>query len=650
MIVIYDLETLKNFFLYIDLELSTGEFNIFECSKFKNEISDLVKHLKKVKGQIGFNNLAFDSQVQEFVLRTHFQWEGLSGEDIATIIYRKSQYVIEKANSDRFPDYWERDIKIRQLDLYRIWHYNNKSRMCSLKWVQYSIDWHNIEDMPINHYDNIDDREVADKVIGYCKNDCLSTRAFYDISRGNTEFKLYKEIDKIQLRNDIKSEFGIDCHNFDDVKIGDEINKVNYLNSTGLSRRELKELRVKILPFKFRDCFPSYIKFETDEFNAFISRISDEYVDLNSKQEFKFRFGITEYTLAKGGLHSNDKPRTVIPNLNQILRDADVGSMYPNAIHKRKLYPRHLGEKWLDGYLNTIEKRLKAKKAYKETKEKKYKAIDEALKYSLNGGSFGKTQDKTNWQFDPFITFCVTIGCQIDLLMLIEMLELSDIKVISANTDGVVCLFDKIQEDQYYKTCKTWEKLVGNEGNAALEYTDYATFAQRSVNDYMAVKTNGEIKHKGGSFTIHHELHKNKSYRIIPLALNEFFSKGVAPSGFIINHENIFDFCAGMRTRGEWWLESRGFIKGDLIKSRLQKTNRYYISKNGFKLIKCNPDGREIQEDAGKWLATVYNKHEQKPITEYDINYDFYIKKTYEIINEIQPEIINSDYTQLSLF
>lgn len=60
--------------------------------------------------------------------------------------------------------------------------------------------------------------------------------------------------------------------------------------------------------------------------------------------------------------------------------------MYPNAIVKRRLFPKHLGENWLLGYDNIISDRLYAKKKYKETGEIKYQSIQESLKLSLNGG------------------------------------------------------------------------------------------------------------------------------------------------------------------------------------------------------------------------------------------------------------------------
>jgi hypothetical protein len=649
MIVIYDLETLKDFFLYVDVELNTDKFNIFEISNFQNDLNDLVKHLKILKGQIGFNNVNFDGQVQQWLIENYKNLKDLEGKLVANDIAQYANYVIQKSNSNEWLDYREYEFSIRQVDLYKVWHFNNKAKMTSLKWLQYMTDWSPIEDMPVDHNASISNRADAHKIIEYCKNDCLSTKRFYEITRGKTEHPLYKGIDRLQLRKDVKAEFGIDCTNYDDVKIGDSINKINYLNATGLTAKDLKLKRAVVKPFTFEDCFPSYVKFETNELNTFIDSIRRITVLTESKQEFHFKFGQTNYVLAKGGLHSEDKPRLVKPTIDQILRDADVGGMYPNAIRKRKLYPEHLGPLWLGMVDKLIDDRGEAKKKYEQTKEGKYKSIVETYKLAANGGLFGKLQEKTSWQYSPKTCFDITIGSQIDLLMLIERFELGGIRVISANTDGVVCLFNKNQDELYKKICTEWEELVGNHTQGKLEYSDYALLAQRSVNHYIAIKADGKAKHKG-SFSVNHELHKNKSYRITALALDAFYRQGLNPRTFILAHENIFDFCAGMRTKGEWYLEARSMVNGSLKTERLQKTNRYFISNKGVKLIKCHPDGRQIQEDAGKWQSTIYNTHVQKDMKDYDINYDFYVKQVYEILGEIDPSITNEHYTQLDLF
>lgn len=245
----------------------------------------------------------------------------------------------------------------------------------------------------------------------------------------------------------------------------------------------------------------------------------------------------------------------------------------------------------------------------------------------------------------------VTIGNQVEILMLIEDLELAGIHVVSANTDGLVCLFDKSLLDIYYKVCSDWEKQVGNDIHGKLEYQQYKSLIQTSVNDYIAVTVEGKVKQKG-DFVIDFELHKNKSARIIPLTLNAYFINNTLPKEFIEKHENIFDFCLGFKGKGETKIIH--LDKKTNTEVELQKINRFYISKDGKNLLKrlkplegkkvtgqidifggINDGTREHEVEAG-WLSTIYNKHSKQEIKKYNINYQYYIDKVNKIINQIQ--------------
>lgn len=649
MIEIYDIETLINCFTYTGMNRNTKEVKQFVIHKDRNELESFISHLKSLQKQIGFNNLNFDSQVIQYILNNNINWNNLDGEQVSKLIYDYSQITINKMNNGGFVDYPEWKLTISQMDLFKIWHFDNKAKMTSLKWIEYMIDMENIEEMPIKHYEHVSLEQIQ-SILDYNLNDVIATYKLYEITKGNTDISLYKGVDKIQLRVDIENQFGLKCINFNDVKIGDQINKSSYCILSGKDKKSLPSPNKNVKSFKFKDCFPSYMKFQTLEFNNFINALSNVDVDLKKKQEFQFTYNGTTYLIAKGGLHSKDKPRLIKPLENEILRDADVGSMYPNAIRKRQLYPNHLGKEWLIGYTDIIQKRLDAKSLYKKTKETKYQAIQEAYKLALNGGGFGKTNEESSWQFDPFVTMCTTIGSQIDLLMLIESLEINGIHIISANTDGIVCLFDKSLDSIYYQTCKNWEKLVDNADLGQLEYVDYKLLAQTSVNDYIAIKLNGEPKTKG-DFVSEFELHKNKSARIVPLALQQYFINSIPIEQTIKNHQNIFDFCLGVKSIGNNKLISLD-VKSQ-IEIPLQKINRYYISNNGINLIKRLPkletktanmqldifgnidDGTREQEVEAGWLSTIYNKHINKNINDYNINYNYYIDKCNKILKNI---------------
>ena len=81
---------------------------------------------------------------------------------------------------------------------------------------------------------------------------------------------------------------------------------------------------------------------------------------------------------------------------------------------------------------------------------------------------------------------------------------------------------------------------------------------------------------------------------------------------------------------------------------KLQKINRYYISKTGVKIIKINKhDGREIQLESGKWLQTVYNDMKVEPKWEnYNIDKAYYMQAIEQEINNI----LNVNVNQLELF
>lgn len=657
---VYDVETILRTFTYTAYNIDTKETVQFVIHESRNDLEEFIEHLYICKGHVGFNNLAFDGQIIQFIIEKSNSWINnqnnlfSSPSIIANEIYQYAQKTIEKANSGAWGDYPEWKMKIPQLDLFKIHHYDNKNKMTGLKWVEYSLDLDNIEEMPIHHTSEVTEDQIQ-SILDYNLNDVIATYEFYKITIGDTDHPVYKGVDKIQLRKNIIKEFNIKCINFNDVKIGDELNKIKYCEYSGKDKKNLPKPNKEIPKFKFKDCFPPYMQFKTTEFNNFVNAIANIDVKLKTgkkdKQEFKFTFNGTTYVIARGGIHSEDKPRFIKPSENEILRDADIGSQYPNAIRKRKLFPVHLGEEWLTGYTSLIKDRIEAKKRLKETKDPKFQAIQEAYKLSLNGG-YGKLGEENSWQYSPFSVMCVTIGNQVEILMLIEALELEGIHVISANTDGIVCLFDKSKEEIYYKVCKEWEIKVGNSELGQLEYADYSLMVQTSVNDYLAVKV-GETKPKcKGDFVSDFEIHKNKSKKIIPLALQEYYINNKPIEDTIRNHKNIFDFCIGAKSIGTNRLIHLEPIKGTEIS--LQKINRYYVSTNGWHLLKrlkplenkkitrqvdifgnINDGTRESELEAG-WLTTIYNRHVEKPISEYNINYKYYIEGAQKIIDKIE--------------
>lgn len=319
---------------------------------------------------------------------------------------------------------------------------------------------------------------------------------------------------------------------------------------------------------------------------------------------------------------------------------------YPAIIINNGRYPQHLGKEFLEGYKQMFNKRLELKPQAK--KDKKIAGIVGALKLAVNS-VYGKSSDMQNWIYDRQLTMFTTITGELSLMMLIEAYELADIHVISANTDGVTIRINKTHLEKMNEINEWWQKLTQYE----LERTDYSRIIFSTVNDYIAVKTNGEVKKKG-DFLTDFELHKNKSGRIIPIALEQYFINNTPVADTIINHINIYDFAMRQKANRDFHFEG----KFDGKTTVYNKLIRFYVSNTGEKLLKVkNVDSTSTappisQVEAGEWVMTVCN-HLTKDHPLDNINHSYYIERAERIINKInyngkkRPVIIAN---QLSLW
>ena len=134
-------------------------------------------------------------------------------------------------------------------------------------------------------------------------------------------------------------------------------------------------------------------------------------------------------------------------------------------------------------------------------------------------------------------------------------------------------------------------------------------------------------------------LHKNKSHLVVAKAIYNYFINGIEPTEYIKSNTNIFDYCAGVKIKGDWSFYESSIKDGQHVENKLQKTIRYYISNKGSKILKINnSDNRQIQVEAGKWMQNVFNTYIEKPFEEYDINYDYYLESIMKEIKILEPK------------
>ena len=407
-VYIFDIETMQELFLIGLFDPETKEYKEFEISRWNNSLDKFIKFIENKDEYywVGYNNLRFDSQVIEYIIRNNEDWYDLSNLEICAKIAQKAADVIHDANFDVFPEYREHELSLKQLDLFKINHFDNKNRMVSLKRLEFEMDLENIEEMPIHHQKIDMSKKDIELTMNYCKNDVLATYEFYKITTGDTEHPLYKENNQIQLRIDIKEEFGINCLNYSNSKIGDEMVKKYYCQEKSIEYSQLPKKGYFRTEIVVKNCIANYIEFKTPQLKEFLKKIKNVKLKLLDDFKESVVFYDNTYSFMKGGLHTENSPKIFEADDEYEIIDWDVSSYYPAIIINNGKYPHHLGKDFLKGYKQMFDKRLEMKPFAK--KDKKIKGIVEALKLAVNS-VYGKSSDMLNWIYDRQLTMFTTI-------------------------------------------------------------------------------------------------------------------------------------------------------------------------------------------------------------------------------------------------
>jgi hypothetical protein len=627
---VMDYETLNNCFIGVFEDIKSTKQRIFTIHDSQNQILELVTFLETNiaydEWHVSFNGLGFDSQITEHILRNKKELLSQSGDTIAKFLYAKAQDVINRSKNNEFQEYSPKDLSIRQIDVFKLNHWDNPAKRSSLKWIQYTMDWHNIMDMPIHHTTEITADQIPEIII-YCINDVKSTKQIMFLCK-----------EQIDLRRQLTTEYDIDLYSASEPRISKELFLHFLSKATDIKKYQLKQMRTNRIKITVKDIILPYIKFKTATFQNLLKKFQDVILyPGETKGGFKYsvRYKGVQTDYGLGGIHGARSTKVYTPEEDMIIMTSDVVSFYPNLAIRNKWAPAHLPQReFYDLYEWFFEERKKIPK--KDPKNYVYKII-------LNS-TYGLSNDANSFLYDPQFTMQITINGQLTLTMLYEMIceEIPGAIPLMQNTDGIETIIPKEYIEKYMEICKEWEKITSLE----LEHDKYSKMILGDVNNYIAVTESGKTKCKGRYEFENLALHKNKSFQIIPKTIYNYFVNNIKPEDFIKSDTNIFNFCGGVKIKGDWSFYEHKVIDGEYKIEKVQDTIRYFMSNTGSKVIKKNnSDNREIQIEAGKWLQTLLINYKEKPFTEYDINYDYYLDKIYKEIKDLEPII-----TQLKLF
>jgi hypothetical protein len=626
---VYDIETLKSCFTYSAINIDTEEIVQYVIHKDRNDFVELMNHLNGCEGQIGFNNLNFDYPIIHYMMKNMFIFPSkYNSIEIIDLIYKETQSIIDVQNKPEFTfvAIKQSEVFIHQLDLFKIWHYNNKARSTSLKALEISMNYPNVMEMPISHTRDDITLEEIPSILEYNLNDVLATYEFYK-----------KSLPKIELRKSVNKQFDISCINWSDSKIGEELILKLYCDKTNKNPWDIKKLRSNRTRIALNDIVLPYIKFQSNEFNKLLDYFKSKVItETKGAIKYSVLYKGFKYDYGTGGIHGCIKAGIYESDDDYIIIDADVASLYPSLAITNNFFIEHLGEEFVQIYQSIIDMRLKAK-------TEGNMVLSDGFKLAANS-VYGKSNDINSFLYDPKFTMAITVNGQLLLTMLAE--ELSNaipLQVLQINTDGITIKIPKEFVDSYYALCKEWEIKT----KLKLEYVEYSKMIIGDVNNYIAVTTKSKIKSKGrfevdkvvGSEPAYH---KDNSFRIIPLALQEYFVNNIPIEETIMNHTNIYDFCGRQKFGRDSYGNIHYLNDNREVVQKQQKNVRYYISNKGASFYKYYNKGTSEVINAG-YQVTIFNTYIEKSIEEYNINYKFYIK-------EAQKEINNIQTNQLKLF
>jgi DNA polymerase elongation subunit (family B) len=514
---VFDCEIYRDYFLVAFKNLATGNVVCFERLPDQSIDADKIQRILAAYTLISFNGNHFDLPVLAMAL---------TGADNARIKQVCDDIIVgNKKSWEIYREYGLDQIECDHIDIIEV-----APGQVGLKQYAGRLHAPTLQDLPIAPDATITPDQYP-LLRQYCANDLDLTEQLYN--------HLLPQID---LRRRMTAEYGIDLRSKSDAQIAEAVIKAEVEKLNG--GKQLR--RTEVAPgTKLHYTPPDWVSFVTATgatvFNAVCD--ADYRIDQwgspilpDSLAECMVGFHDTHYTLGIGGLHSTESKACHHADADTLLVDRDVASYYPSIILRCGLAPTNMGEHFLPVYAGIVQRRLAAKAAGD-------KVTDAALKICING-SFGKLGSKWSVLYAPALFLQVTLTGQLALLMLIERLEQHGIRVVSANTDGVVIKCPRAKVAEMDAIVCWWETTTGFDTDAA----HYAALYSRDVNNYIAIKTDGSIKTKGAYATT--TLMKSPQNEICTTAVIDYLRNGTPVQDTITWCEDIRKFLTLRQVKG----------------------------------------------------------------------------------------------------
>lgn len=496
-----------------------------------------------------------------------------------------------------------------------------------------------IQDLPVDP--NIPVPPTMFQTIGdYCDNDLVGTGMMREVCA-----------ERLKLREALSAKYRVDLRSKSDAQIAEAVIKAQL--------DFIPERRYIPHGYTFAYEPPAYIEYATEPMRELLETVRRSRFMVGNKEEAIILYGSAEgvrtgvqippelkgrdiviggstYRLGIGGLHSQEESVSYYARDGWKLIDIDVKSYYPSMILNAGMVPEQLGPAFLTIYRSIYDKRLadkaeaqrlgnllpylsheaeaEAKALHAETK-----TSEGGLKIVLNG-TFGKLFSKYSIFYAPELGIRVTLTGQLSLLMLIEMMELSGIRVVSANTDGIVLLVPPGMEPIARSNVAWWERRTGLE----MEDSHYSSIHFRDVNNYVAITTSGKAKRKGIFAKPGLLENKHPDKAICAEAAVQYLLNGVPVEVTVRGCTDIREFVVvrGVKGGGEW-------VRPDMPSEYLGKAVRWYYGTQQGYIAYCS-NGNKVAGSDG--ATPIMRLPDALPL---DVKYGHYVAVAKEMLTNV---------------
>lgn len=312
-VFVYDIEVFPNLFTLAIKNSETKEKRFYEISERQNDLYKIAC-LFDYKGAIfcGFNCIHYDNCLIHYILMNYDNLITKPVWDLCKELKDISDQLIEVKDWKFTPlSKYKYANLFKTLDLLTLM-FSSKLRV-GLKELQVTMNFPNVKEFEGDFNANVKLSDIQN-VKFYNYNDIDSTDELLT--------RLQKDID---LRLAIEDEYKIDALNKDGVNLGMEIIKQRYLAETGLSWKEIKDLRSPCDNLCLNDIIFDFIEFKTPTLKFILNELKSLCIDPNDNSfERQFYIGSVKHTLSLGGAHSVNVPEVFKLEADEVLEDVDV--------------------------------------------------------------------------------------------------------------------------------------------------------------------------------------------------------------------------------------------------------------------------------------------------------------------------------------